>query len=195
MNSSLLAAVAVAVALAFHAGCREADPPPPSPKPSPAHDRAIAQAETETGRLEVTVKRVIDGDTVLVSGLPTGTGLVRLTGVNAPETGEGRTKRECFGAEARRWLADKAPRGSRLSLVFDVGQRDRFGRVLAYVYRADGTFLNAALVENGYAHTMTIPPNVRHANELQELQRSARSQKRGLWGACRERRVTLDTSP
>jgi micrococcal nuclease len=144
----------------------------------------------ETGaRLEVTVKRVIDGDTILVSGLPTGTGLVRLTGVNAPETGEGRTIRECFGIEARRWLADQAPPGTPLRLVFDVGQRDRFGRLLGYVYRADGTFLNAALVENGYAQTMTIPPNVRHAKELKELQRRARRENRGLWGACREDRA------
>lgn len=175
----------VLLALAIHA-CRQPDPPPPSARPYPAHNRAIAQPETEAGRLEVTVKRVIDGDTVLVSGLPTGTGLVRLTGVNAPETGEGRTTRECFGAEARRWLAEQAPRGARLTLVFDVGQRDRFGRLLAYVYRADGTFLNAALIANGYAHTMTIPPNVRHAKELQELQRRARSEDRGLWGACRD---------
>ena len=53
------------------------------------------------------------------------------------------------------------------------------------MYRADGTFLNAELVANGYARTMTIRPNVRHAKELQELERRARSQGRGLWGACR----------
>ena len=148
------------------------------------------------GFLEVTVKRVIDGDTVLVSGLPTGTGLVRLTGVNAPETGDGRTTRECFGAEARRWLVEQAPPGTRLRLVFDVGERDRFGRLLAYVYRADGMFLNAELVANGYAQTMTIPPNVRHARELRDLQRRARVQNRGLWGACRRRtgRVSLELS-
>ena len=171
------------LALAIHTGCQPPDQPPPSPQRSRVRDRALAPA-AETGRLEVTVKRVIDGDTVLVSGLPTGTGLVRLTGVNAPETGDGRTRRECFGPEARRWLAEQVPRGSRLSLVFDVGPRDRFGRVLAYAYRADGTFLNAALVANGYAQTMTIPPNLRHAKELQELERRAVSQKHGLWGAC-----------
>ena len=185
MTSGRAAAFAL-LALAIHAGCRQPDPPP-SATPSPAHGRAKA----ETGDLEVTVQRVIDGDTVLVSGLPAGTGLVRLTGVDAPETGEGRTKRECFGAEARRWLAGQAPPGSRLRLVFDVGPHDRFGRVLAYVYRADGTFLNAALIADGYARTMTIPPNVRHANELRELQRRARSQNRGLWGACREERPPI----
>ena len=147
-----------------------------------------AQAEVQSSpesRLQVTVKDVVDGDTLRVSGLPTGTGLVRLTGIDAPETGEGRTTRECYGPEARRWLGEQAPRGSALTLVFDVGQRDRFGRLLAYVYRDDGTFLNAELVANGYARTMTIPPNVRHAKELGELQRRARSQGLGLWRACR----------
>ena len=159
--------------------------PPPAPRPSPARDRA-RPIRVPDPRLQVTLKDVVDGDTLRVTGLPTGTGLVRLTGVNAPETGEGRTKRECFGAESRRWLSEQAPPGARLTLAFDVGGRDRFGRVLAYVYRADGTFLNADLVANGYAQTMTIPPNVRHAKELGELQRRARSRGLGLWGACRD---------
>ena len=168
-------------------GCQPADRAassaagPPAP-PSPAVARA--PAEPGAGRLDVTVKRVIDGDTVLVSGLPEGTALVRLIGVNAPETGTGRTTRECFGAEAARWLQGQAPRGSRLSLAFDAGARDRFGRRLAYAYRPDGLFLNAALVANGYATTMTIRPNVRHAAELQALERGARSQHRGLWAVC-----------
>ena len=132
----------------------------------------------------MTVKRVVDGDTLLVHGLPPGNSLVRLTGVNAPETGDGRTTRECFGPEARRWLADQVPPGTRVSLALDVGERDRFGRLLAYAYRPDGVFLNADLVANGYARTMTIRPNVRHAKELQALQQRARAQRVGLWGAC-----------
>jgi micrococcal nuclease len=132
----------------------------------------------------VTVKRVVDGDTLLVTGLDPGAVLVRLIGIDAPETGDGRTVRECFGPEARSWLGAHAPRGSRVRLVFDVGARDRFGRRLAYVYRDDGALLNAALVENGYARTMTIRPNVRHAEELKALERRARADGRGLWSAC-----------
>lgn len=132
----------------------------------------------------VTVKKVIDGDTLLVTGL-SGTELVRLIGINAPETGKGKTVRECFGAESARWLEDFTPAGSSLRLVFDVGERDRFGRLLAYAYRADGTFVNAELIANGYAQTMTIPPNVRHEKMLLELQRKARREEKGLWRACR----------
>ena len=146
--------------------------------------RAAAEPGAAAG-VRVTVKKVIDGDTLLVSELPTGTELIRLIGVDAPETGAGRTTRECFGLEAQRWLAAEAPRGSTLTLVPDVGARDRFGRLLFYAYRADGTFLNAALVANGYAQTMTIPPNVSHAEELRGLQARARRESRGLWRACR----------
>ena len=116
---------------------------------------------------------MIDGDTLLVNGLP-GTELVRLIGINAPETGKGRTVLECFGAESARWLEDLTPAGTSVRLVFDVAERDRFGRLLAYAYRADGTFVNAELIANGYAQIMTIPPNVRHEKMLLELQRGAR---------------------
>jgi micrococcal nuclease len=130
------------------------------------------------------VKRVVDGDTLLVGGLAPDAVLVRLIGIDAPETGDGRTVRECFGLEARAWLAGQVSRGSRVRLVSDVGERDRFGRRLAYAYRPDGTFLNAALVANGYARTMTIRPNVLHADELKALERRARADGRGLWSAC-----------
>lgn len=171
----LLAAVALA-------GCARDELPPPAPRPSPARDRQPVRVPDP--RLQVTVKDVVDGDTLRVTGLPTGTGLVRLTGIDAPETGEGRTTRECYGPEARRWLADVLPRGTPVTLVLDTGARDRFGRLLAYAYRADGTFVNADLVANGYARTMTIPPNVRHAGALRALERRARADGRGLWSAC-----------
>ena len=69
--------------------------------------------------------------------------------------------------------------------MLDVEERDRFGRLLAYVYRAsDGLFVNAALVRGGFARTLTIPPNVRFADRLAALARTARRESRGLWSAC-----------
>lgn len=175
-----------ALLLVVLAACAPQDVPA---SPPPAASAAAGPSPRATPKpapgVEVTVEKVIDGDTVLARGLPKGTELVRLIGVNAPETGKGRTVRECFGLEAARWLSDQVPRGSRLRLSFDVGQRDRFGRLLAYAYRPDGTFLNASLVANGYAQTMTIPPNVAHADELRALERAARTDGRGLWSACR----------
>jgi len=144
---------------------------------------AEGAAPRERG-IEVTLKQVVDGDTLRVTGLPAGSDLVRLTGIDAPETGDGRTTRECFGPEARQWLRDRLGRNTRVRLVTDVGERDRFGRFLAYAYAPDGAFLNSELVAGGYARTMSIRPNVAHAKELQALERVARRERRGLWGAC-----------
>ena len=138
--------------------------------------------------IEVTVKQVVDGDTLRVTGGPEGSALVRLTGINAPETGDGRTTRECFGPEARQWLRQRTPSGTRVTLVTDVGERDRFGRLLAYAYASDGAFLNAELVAGGFARTMTIRPNVRHAKDLQAAEGRAQRAKIGLWGACPDTR-------
>ncbi|MFQ5539639.1 MAG: thermonuclease family protein, partial [Candidatus Binatia bacterium] len=65
---------------------------------------------------------------------------------------------------------------------FDVQQLDRYKRLLAYVYLEDGTFVNAWLVEHGYAQVMTISPNVKHQELFLKLQREAREGRRGLWG-------------
>ena len=55
-------------------------------------------------------------------------------------------------------------------------------RILAYAYLEDGTFLNAYLVENGYAMVLTVPPNVKHTDLFLKLQQNARIQNKGLWG-------------
>jgi micrococcal nuclease len=80
-------------------------------------------------------------------------------------------------AEANRKLVD----GKTVPLEFDVQQLDKYGRTLAYVYLEDGTFVNAWLVENGYAMVMTIPPNVKHEGLFWKLQGEAREAGRGLW--------------
>ncbi len=105
---------------------------------------------------------------------------VRYIGVDTPETHHPMRGVEPYGmeaAEANRKLVD----GKTVRLEFDVEQRDRYGRLLAYVYLEDGTFVNAWLVENGYAMVMTIPPNVKHQALFLKLQREAREAGRGLW--------------
>jgi micrococcal nuclease len=132
-----------------------------------------------TGLAKVT--RVVDGDTLEVR-LDGRSEKVRLIGVDTPESVRPGTPVECYAkaasAETRRLVG-----GRRVTLRFDVERRDRYGRLLAYVYR-DGLFVNAALVQRGYARTLTIPPNVEHAGELARLARTARHEGRGLWHAC-----------
>lgn len=69
-----------------------------------------------------------------------------------------------------------------MRLELDVDQMDRYGRTLAYVYLEDGTFLNAKLVEEGYAVIMTVPPNVKYVDLFIKLQKEARENRKGLCG-------------
>jgi len=148
------------------------------PEPAP---RAVEATATLPVGVDVTVERVVDGDTILVSG----GGTVRLIGVDTPETKDPRRPVGCFGREASRFTASLLPRGTRVRLVGDVEQRDRYDRTLAYVYRVgDGLFVNAELLRQGYAQVLTIPPNVAHAEEFVSLAGQARAAGAGLWRAC-----------
>ncbi len=60
-------------------------------------------------------------------------------------------------------------------------KRDKYGRLLAYVYLEDGTFVDAWLVEHGFAQIMTVPPNVKYQDLFLRLQREAREARRGVW--------------
>ncbi|PIQ87777.1 MAG: nuclease [Candidatus Omnitrophica bacterium CG11_big_fil_rev_8_21_14_0_20_43_6] len=71
--------------------------------------------------------------------------------------------------------------GKRVKLEFDVERFDKYKRILAYVYLADGTFVNAKIVEQGYASLLTYAPNVRYADLFTELYRQSRENRRGLW--------------
>jgi micrococcal nuclease len=129
------------------------------------------------------VTRVVDGDTVHVR-LGGRDETVRYIGIDTPETVKPNTAVQCFGKAASR-ENERLVAGERVRLRFDVERRDRYGRLLAYVYRRrDGLWVNAALVRAGYATTLTIAPNVAHATELAALARRARERGRGLWRAC-----------
>ena len=132
---------------------------------------------------EATVVRVVDGDTVVarVGGREE---RVRYIGMDTPEDVKPGTPVQCYSrkaaAENRRLVA-----GRRVRLVRDAEARDRYGRLLAYVYRAsDGLFVNAELVRRGYARPLTIPPNVAHRAQIARLARTARRTGRGLWSRC-----------
>ncbi|MFC1540306.1 thermonuclease family protein [Gemmatimonadota bacterium] len=126
-----------------------------------------------------TVEQVIDGDTIRVR-LGDRIETVRYIGVDTPETVHPRREIEPYGLAAsafNRTLVE----GQQIRLEQDVEARDRYGRLLAYVY-TDSLFVNAELIRQGYAQVMTVPPNVRHADMFVRLQRGARRADRGLWG-------------
>ncbi len=117
------------------------------------------------GRMEGRVARVVDGDTVKVS-LGGRRETVRYIGMDTPETVKPNTPVQCFGKNASA-KNEQLVAGARVTLRLGAEARDRYGRLLAYVYRrSDGLFVNAALVQGGFATTLTIPPNTAHAGEL-----------------------------
>jgi len=136
------------------------------------------------------VKRAVDGDTlVLESGER-----VRLIGIDTPELHASnklnrdaqRSKQDTktiqeMGKRAAEFTRNLVE-GKRVRLEFDVDKYDKYKRLLAYVYLiSDGTFVNARIIEEGYASVMTYPPNVKHADEFVKLYREARENNRGLW--------------
>jgi micrococcal nuclease len=135
------------------------------------------------GRAAGLVTRVVDGDTVHVR-IDGADQPVRYIGVDTPETVKPGTPVQCFGRAASEYN-HRLVGGEAVRLRFDAEQRDKYGRLLAYVYRArDGLFVNAALVRGGYATTLIIPPNTAHAAQFAWLERRARDHRRGLWRAC-----------
>ncbi len=115
----------------------------------------------------VTVKRVTDGDTLVL----TSDERVRLIGIDAPESRpnlraeeqaakEGRDLKAIIemGKEATEFVKTLVNPGDEVKLEFDVEKRDRYRRLLAYVCLSDGRMLNEEIVKAGYANLLTVPP-------------------------------------
>jgi len=131
------------------------------------------------------ISKVIDGDTIKLENGET----VRLIGIDTPETVHPSKAVEYYGKEASNFTRMMAE-GKRVRLEFDVQTRDKYNRLLAYVYLEDGTFVNAELVKEGYAKVSTYPPNVKYADLFTELQKEARENNKGLWAPEREKITT-----
>lgn len=156
---------------------------------------ALAMAPAAiAGETWAPVLYVNDGDTITVS-LNGAKELVRLLGVDAPETGHSRKLARAagragrsqgqearLGGMARDYLAEFLPRGKRVRLQSDpgAGARDQHGRLLAYVYLEDGRLLNALLLEQGQARAYGRC-QCAWQGRFKELEKQARRERRGLW--------------
>jgi len=128
----------------------------------------------------VPVERVIDGDTVVLKGL----GTTRLIGVNTPEEGR------CGDNAATRFTRSRLE-GKRVKVELDEDPKDRYGRTLAYLTRGN-TMHNLALVEEGYASVLTIPPNDKYADRFEAGEDEAKRQEEGPQETCaRKKRQAL----
>lgn len=167
MRAPLLATAALLVL----AACA---PPAPEQLDVPGAGRGLA----------ATVVHVIDGDTLdlRVAGTPE---RVRLLGIDTPETVKPGHPVECYGPEASARTKALLPAGTPVVIQRDVEARDRYGRLLVYLWRrGDGLFVNGALVDEGFADTLHLEPNGAHRADLASRRATARAAGRGRWRAC-----------
>ena len=127
------------------------------------------------------VTKVTDGDTIHIE-MGGKDEVVRLLGINTPETVDPRRPVQCSGKEASNRMKDIA-QGKIVRLEYDDSQdlRDAYNRVLAYVYLEDGQMLNRKMVAEGYAYEYTYLTPYKYQKEFRQLQQLAQSSGRGLW--------------
>lgn len=123
-----------------------------------------------------TVKYVYDGDTFTTNDNKK----VRLLNINTPETAKKNSASEPFSIAAKKQL-EKLIDHKKVKLVYDKEKKDKYGRLLAYVYLNDGTFINAEMLKSGMAHLYTFPNNISKFEELKKAEDYARNKKIGLW--------------
>ena len=160
----------VVVALAALAVCDATSTTTTAPAPGELEANAI-------------IDDVIDGDTVdvIITGREE---RVRLIGIDTPETKKPNSPIECFGPEATAFTEALLPIGTPIYIERDVVNRDDFGRLLGYVYRADdGIFVNYEIMRQGFAQPLSIPPNDTFAELFADAARAAEADDAGLWAA------------
>ena len=146
---------------------------------------ASGVVRAEPTRLVGTVVGVVDGDTLRVRLEDGAVEVVRLRGIDAPESRHPTRPAGCYGPEAAARLARLVAPGSAVELGVDWPERDRFGRLVAYVWREDAMLmLNEQLLAEGYAVVLPSFEDPSFVDSFNHAQETARSHGLGLWGAC-----------
>jgi len=147
-------------------------------------------------RLKAVARRVIDGDTLIISYQGREETL-RLIGIDTPEVSEnekalGEAKRSGrdlkslleMGEEATHYVRGLVKPDDPLTVELDVQLRDGYGRLLGYVFLKDGRMLNEEILRAGYAEIVTIPPNVKYIKRLYNAYLEGKENRKGFWNEC-----------
>jgi micrococcal nuclease len=154
--------------------------PTPTIVPSPT-----VSSTTSLTRGTFKVIRVIDGDTIEIEGDER----IRYLGIDTPETVDPRKPVQCFGIEAAKKNKELIE-GKNVRLEKDITDKDKYGRLLRYVWVDPSTgsgqalFVNLELVKQGFAFSYTYPPDIKYQVEILAAEQEAREANRGLWAAC-----------
>lgn len=122
------------------------------------------------------VIKVNDGDTVTVV-IGRRHERIRLIGIDAPELGQ-----RPWGRKAKEHIKEIIDRSNSTVIIeFDVQRRDRYRRLLAYLWTRDRHLINFEMLRDGYAVLYTFPPNIKYVDTLRDGQRQAREKRLGIW--------------
>lgn len=154
----------------------------PAATPEPT-EPSNSQTDDESKKEFFNVVKVVDGDTMDVS-INGQTERLRLIGIDTPETVDPRKPVQCFGREA----SDKAKSllsSARVAIEQDAsqGERDKYGRLLVYVFLEDGTNFNRYMIAEGYAHEYTYRVPYKYQTTFKAAQRAASDNEKGLWAS------------
>ena len=138
----------------------------------PIKNSQVIGEKTENTNL-VKVTKVIDGDTIVVEGGE----IVRYIGIDTPEKDQ-----ECFSRDATS-KNEELVGGKLVRLEKDISERDRYQRLLKYVWSGD-IFVNEYLVRQGYATAVSYPPDVKYQELFRQAEKEARENGSGLWKEC-----------
>ncbi len=140
----------------------------------PQHNAEVLKINT--GYSYYVVKKVFDGDTVLLSNGKK----VRFLGINTPEV-EGRNKSaQAGGEEAKQWLIKKL-KNKKVRLELDVEKKDKYGRLLAHVFTEQKEHINLELVKKGLASVNIFPPGLKYSDDFLQAQKAAEKDGIGIW--------------
>jgi micrococcal nuclease len=148
---------------------------------SPQKQANTQEKNTEYKRMEVELVHPSDGDTIAVN-YKGNRESVRFLLVDTPETSHPRLGEQPYGKEAKEFTRKLVENARKIELEFDIGpQRDKYGRLLAYVY-VDGKMIQEELLKNGLARVAYIyPPNTRYVDQFRAIQKEAQQKGIGIW--------------
>jgi micrococcal nuclease len=157
----------------------------------------LTEANANTLWPEAKIVHVVDGDTVVVIVAGKKEHL-RLIGIDTPESRPNRradlqadrnhTDRATIiklGNEASNYARTLMPKGSTIQVEYDVERRDRYNRLLGYLWSKSGKMINEEILRAGYAYPLPVAPNLKYRGRLSAAFADSRSNKRGLWGTRR----------
>lgn len=140
----------------------------------------LTGCQTAQNTTTATVDHVIDGDTVKVT-IGNQTETIRMLLIDTPESVHPTKPVQPFGREASNYLKEMLPNGTKVELEYDVEKRDKYDRLLAYIW-LDGKMMNEVLVEKGFARVAYIyEPNTKYETRLKKVEETAKKEKIGIW--------------